>query len=87
MTQIDLSAKLGVAPRYIGNIEQGYRKPSLDMLVEICNCFNIGISDILPIKAEPTEKDKLISEIMDVLNAWEPPQLEMLKSMVNSMHR
>ncbi|MCL2836920.1 MAG: helix-turn-helix domain-containing protein [Defluviitaleaceae bacterium] len=87
MTQKDLSANLGVAPRYIGNIEQGHRAPSLEMLVEMCEWFNVGMSDIMPLKTKQTEKAKMIDEIVIVLNAWEPQQIGMLKAMVSSLNR
>ena len=87
MTQKELAAKLGVAPRYIGNIEQGHRGPSLDMLVELCKRFNIGLSDILPIEAGLTEEDKLIGEIVDALRTMEPSKIGLVKSVVSSMQR
>ena len=94
MTQKDLAANLGVAPRYIGHIEQGHRGPSLNILVEMCKWFNIDMSDILPIRNKDTEKDRLIGEINDILNTWETQQVKMLKMMIkfggnndgNNMH-
>jgi transcriptional regulator with XRE-family HTH domain len=86
LTQKDLARHLGVAPRYIGNIEQGNRLPSLDMLIEMCRWFDIDVSDILPIKANRTEKDSMINEIMDVLKEWDSQQIALLKAMVTSMN-
>ena len=85
VTQKELAAKLGVAPRYIGHIEQGRRGPSLDMLVAVCQWFGVSMSDILPIGAKCAEKEKLIAEIVDVLHTWKTPQVRMLGKMVHSM--
>lgn len=87
LTQKELADKLGVAPRYIGNIEQGNRRPSLEMLVNICKWFGINTSDVLPVEDERnTEvRDRIISEINDALGALEITQMELVKTMVCSL--
>jgi len=84
ITQIELAEKLGVAPRYIGNVEQGNRKPSLDMLINICDYFGVGLSDLLPmeVEAELCPKDKLIYEITATCRTLEINQIGVVKSMV-----
>lgn len=84
ISQIELAKKLGVAPRYIGNIEQGNRKPSLDMLLKICDYFSVELSDLLPLGAEKElcPKEKMIYEIMSVCRTLEINQIGVVKSMV-----
>ena len=41
LTQKQLATELGVASKCISNIEEGLKKPNLDMLVEICRWFNV----------------------------------------------
>ena len=88
VTQAELAEKLGVAPRYIGNIEQGNRKPSLDMLVEICIWFGVGLSDILPLGSEKElcPKEQLIYEISAKCRTLEVAQIGLVKTMVCAMN-
>lgn len=49
MTQADLAEKAGLTTHYIGNIEQGVRKPSLDALWKISDALNVHMSDLLSV--------------------------------------
>jgi len=87
VTQMELAKKLDVAPRYIGNIEQGNRRPSLDMMVEICNWFGVELSDILPLgtKKETCPKDQLIYEIAATCQTLDISQIKIVKTMICSL--
>lgn len=45
-TQEKLAEAVECSTRYIGNIEQDKSKPSYEVLVKICNLYNIGLDDI-----------------------------------------
>jgi len=45
-TQEKLAEEIECSTRYIGDIEQDRSKPSYEILVKICNTFNIGMDDI-----------------------------------------
>ena len=45
-TQEKLAEAIECSPRYIGDIEQDRSKPSYEVLVKLCNLFNIGLDDI-----------------------------------------
>lgn len=45
-TQERLAEAAEVSARYISDVEQDRAKPSYDVLVKICNIFNIGLDDI-----------------------------------------
>ena len=45
-TQEKLAEKIEVSVRYISDIEQDRAKPSYEILIRICNLFNIGINQI-----------------------------------------
>lgn len=45
-TQEKLAEKIECSTRYIGDIEQDRSKPSYEVLVRICNTFNIGMDEI-----------------------------------------
>ncbi len=45
-TQEKLAEAIECSPRYIGDIEQDRSKPSYEVLVKICNLFNISLDEI-----------------------------------------
>ena len=45
-TQEKLAEEIECSARYIGDIEQDRSKPSYEVLVKICNTFNIGLDEI-----------------------------------------
>lgn len=45
-TQEQMAEKIECSTRYIGDIEQDRSKPSYEILVRICNAFNIGMDEI-----------------------------------------
>jgi transcriptional regulator with XRE-family HTH domain len=87
MTQVELADKLGVAPRYIGNIEQGHRRPSLEMLIEICRYFRVELSDLLPLRIDrkPCQKERMVDEITAMCRLLEMTQIGLVKTMVHAI--
>ncbi len=55
-TQEKLAEAIECSTRYIGNIEQDKSKPSYEILVKICNLFDIGLDDIFSEHLEKTGK-------------------------------
>lgn len=53
-TQEKLAEAIECSTRYIGNIEQDKSKPSYEILVKICNLFNIGLDDIFSEQLDKT---------------------------------
>lgn len=47
LTQEFVAEKLGLAPRYISDIERNKTKGSIDTLVELCNIYNITPTYVL----------------------------------------
>lgn len=47
MTQEQLAAKAGLSMSFIGHIERGTRKASLDTLVDIANTLGCGVDELL----------------------------------------
>ena len=87
VTQIQLAEKLGVADRYVSNIELGYRKPRFDTLIEICNFFDVELSDLLPLKTrrELSPKDQMIYEISVMCKSLEMDKIGIVKTMICAM--
>ena len=75
-----LSKDLGVDPSTINKIEKGTAKPSMDLLFNICNYFDISLSEFF---AE--EKPFLLPEQQRLLKATEnlsPKQIEILMQLI-----
>ena len=45
-TQEESAEKIECSTRYISDIEQDRSKPSYEVLIRICNSFNIGMNEI-----------------------------------------
>lgn len=61
-TQEKLAEEIECSTRYIGDIEQDRSKPSYEVLVRICNTFNIGMDEIFSSYLEI--KDRKDTEIV-----------------------
>jgi len=63
-TQEKLAEKIEVSVRYISDIEQDRAKPSYEVLIRICNLFQIGLDQIfqehLKIKVNPKIEYSLV---------------------------
>lgn len=57
-TQEKLAEKIECSTRYIGDIEQDKSKPSYEVLVRICNTFNIGMDEIFSSYLEIKNKEE-----------------------------
>ena len=67
LTQEQLAEAIGVSTSYVGHIERGTRKASIDTLVEISNAMNVS-ADFLKedlaiptIKGKKTDKENIIN--------------------------
>ena len=66
LTQAQLAGQLGLSVSFLGHIERGTRKASMETLVTISNVLNISLDELLseslereiPQPAEDTEKQK-----------------------------
>ncbi len=47
LTRETFSEKAGLSAYYLGEIERGVKKPSLDKLMQICKVLNIQIHELL----------------------------------------
>lgn len=47
LTQKEFSLKIGLSRNYISDLEAGKYKPSLDVVMKICNVFKVTTSEIL----------------------------------------
>ena len=59
MSQEKLAEKIEISVRYVSDIEQDRAKPSYEVLIKICNLFNIGINQIFSKYLKITENKTL----------------------------
>lgn len=57
-TQEKLAEKIECSTRYIGDIEQDRSKPSYEVLIKICNAFNIGMDEIFSSYLDIKEREE-----------------------------
>ena len=62
-TQEKLAEAIDVSVRYISDIEQNNSKPSYDVLIRICNLFDIGLNDIFSEYLEITGKESMTFDV------------------------
>lgn len=61
MNQADVADKLGLSKSYISELEQGRKKPSIEVLEKYADFFHIPLSSLL-LFAERTEKADFAEE-------------------------
>lgn len=77
LTQLILAEKINVSPNFLGDVERGLKKPSLDTLVHISNLLNVSIDSLLCDSLKITLED-------DTSNMYlTDEQLRVLKGVVN----
>ncbi len=79
-TQEKLAEAIEVSVRHISDIEQDRAKPSYEVLIKICNLFNIGINQIFNEYLNSTENKTLQYSIagFDKLNKKDKATIENL---------
>jgi transcriptional regulator with XRE-family HTH domain len=88
MTQEELADKVGIAPTHITNIERGKKGVSLEVLMLICKTLEISLIDVLPDEGKQDDlemREKLISEVVCVMNALDTEKLGVVRTMVGAL--
>lgn len=73
-SQAALAEKLDVSTNFIGQIERGDRKPSLDTLVNICNEYGTSLDYLLSDSID-SDTDPLITDIKQHLQKFSHEEL------------
>lgn len=68
LSQASLAALIDVSTNYIGQIERGDRKPSIETLVALCNALNTSMDYILSDSLHPQE-DQISQDIVSQLSS------------------
>ena len=81
MTQEKLAEKVGISLSFLGHIERGTRKASLDTLVKISNALEVSpdlllqdslTDDRLNLQGVPAPQQRMLQEIRNVIVQYNP---------------
>lgn len=79
-TQEQLAEKAEIDPKYYFRLERGKAKPSLRLMVKICNILNIGVNDCF---CEEYELDKVLyKQFKSELNAFDEKDRSFILSII-----
>lgn len=67
LTQEKLAEAVGCNESYIGQIERGYKNPSLEIIVNIANALNVTVDYLLSDTVKVDQIDGLIEEVISLL--------------------
>jgi len=69
LTQEELADKAELHPSYIGQVERGSKKVSIETLQKITNALNVPLKSIFDFSNKPcvTEKDLLVAGLFGIL--------------------
>ena len=80
LTQEQLAEKLNVSQNTIAKIESGLRRPSIDFLLEISECFNVSTNYLVfGVHAEDVEDEKSKKDIDETIEKLLEKKEELLK--------
>lgn len=74
-SQADLAELIDVSTNYIGQIERGDRKPSLETLVSLCSVLNTTMDYLLSDSIQKNE-DQISIDILDKLSSLSSEEKE-----------
>lgn len=85
LTQEQVAEKLGLAPRYISDIEKDKTKGSLDTLVKLCNIYNVSPSFILKDYMKISDSD-FINDSLTGYNTLYDYEKELIVELIHFMN-
>ena len=75
LTQDELAKKMGISCSFVGHIERGEKKASIETIVALCNAMNVSPSVLL--------QDSLSRQVMESQAAFEDENRALLDDLVN----
>ena len=79
ITQVEMAEKLHFSQQHIGNIERGNAHPSLDLLVDISNTFNVSLDYLLQDSLEHSNPDSRIGSYSELQLLLTQQQYEIIQ--------
>ncbi|MGN9166203.1 helix-turn-helix domain-containing protein [Tissierellaceae bacterium HCP3S3_D8] len=82
-----LAISLDIAPSNISKIENGISKPSLDLLMSICDYFKISMSEFFSDGINTEILPNEVKELLNNLRNLTPEQLEAVNSLIKDFKK
>ena len=82
-----LALSAGISTNYLGDVERGKKKPSLDTIEKLLTVMNISLSDFFTIREEPIvciERPKIDRIIADI-NCFSDKELDVIHNIVRQL--
>ena len=83
LSQACLAERIDVSTNYIGQIERGDRKPSLETLVELCNVLGTSMDYILSDSLQ-AEEDQITQDILFKLSTFSLEEKKFIYHVINN---
>ena len=85
-TQEELAWKVGVSPNFIGLVERGNKKPSIDTLIKIGEALDVPVSAFFEdFKYQISEEEVLIKKINSFLKEGTEKEKKIIYQIVKSI--
>lgn len=76
VTQQQIAKQLNFSQQHIGNVERGLARPSIDLLVDISNIFNVSVDYLLQDSLQHSYIEKTTNVLPDIRYFLEQQELE-----------
>ncbi len=88
MTQEELEEKVGLTSNYLGQIERGWKTPSLKTLVKLANELGVSVDHLLrPEDNAPPERDLLSRQWLSLIHEQPIEDVRLAMSIVKALFR
>lgn len=84
LTQEKLAEEAGLNDSYIGQIERGSKKPSMESIVKLANTLGITVDYLLQ-DVVPAKKNALLEEVLAELSKRDDEEIRLILNMIRLM--
>ncbi len=85
LTREKFCEPLGENSEYWGLIERGEQPISLVKLLQVCETYDIPLTDVVELECRPQEDDELRRQIQELLGQCRGRQLEIIKKFITDI--
>ena len=85
LTREKFCEPLGENSEYWGLIERGEQPISLVKLLQVCETYDIPLTDVVELECQPQEDDELRRQIQELLGQCRGRQLEIIKKFITDL--
>jgi len=86
MTQEEFACEICIDANHLSRIERGIKGISIDKMVLICERFEVGMDELIPIIHNETSlKEKLINEIHEIIKGMNTLEVATLRKLLGNL--